>query len=244
MFFVLSKLRFFILFVLVCCSLNSCTRKYEPIPVYNDSPITLSKSSSSAGMKLTITGGPFSSILSANVVTFNGVSAIVTKASSSYLEVAVPWSSPGPVKVVVNDMVAPNQPIFMYDYMSCDDFAQMTYSNFVLTALSSGAYQIEFDLTNTGVNDIDLYSTYIRSYLSDNAIFEKDEDKLVDDVSVYYSNPVKGYPPYYLSSNNTVHVIRTLYGRFDRNYIIVELCGFKYQGANCSGHEKYIVTEF
>lgn len=97
------------------------------VPVTPDIPVTnpeeevlkpvvtsISPSSGLFGITITIDGENFSTDKSQNLVSFNGVPAVVQDATPTKLTVTVPGSSTGPVSVTVNGNKAINEPVFTY----------------------------------------------------------------------------------------------------------------------------------
>lgn len=238
MFFTLTKFRFVILLIVGVCFLNSCKKKEESSTVFNNSTIILSETYGGKGMRLVITGGPFSPNINENTVTFNGMPATITSATSTTLKLEVPWSTTGPVRVSVNGISAPNQPLYTFVEMSCDDLDKLTYSNFQITNTTEDYIYYELDITNTGTNDIDLYSTIIQNYVSDDNTFNVGEDDPAGGSILYAPNTDYQY---ILSSNETIHVSH--YAVKTGNYLIVILKGYEGHYVDCDGQEKYIITQ-
>jgi hypothetical protein len=101
------------LLVLVSCSGDSDT---EPDTANLPQVNSLSPNSGVATATVTITGSNFSVVLAENKITFNGIDAVVTTASSTTLTTTVPvGADTGPVVVKVNNKTAATQPVFTVD---------------------------------------------------------------------------------------------------------------------------------
>lgn len=112
-----------------------------PAPVVS----TMVPSSAVAGTSVTIGGSNFSAVASENQVSFNGVSATVTAATSSYLTVIVPsGATSGPVTVTTPSGPAANKPNFT---VSAPALPVPTVSSFTPTSGAAGS-----QITITGTN--------------------------------------------------------------------------------------------
>ena len=105
-----SGLRYVLMVVVFLFVLLSCDDDEEP-PIAEVTAIN--PASALPNTLVSITGKFFSPDFSANKVTFNGVDALVSNASSTQLNVVVPSAAQtGPVTVTVNGKLAMNQPLF------------------------------------------------------------------------------------------------------------------------------------
>src|SRR5688572_25102688 len=108
--FLSSGFRYFLIVSLLTGALFSCDEKDEP-PVPEVTAIN--PSSALPNTMVSITGKSFSQVFSENKVSFNGVDALVSNASSTQLNVVVPvGAETGPVVVTVRGKTALNQLIF------------------------------------------------------------------------------------------------------------------------------------
>lgn len=117
----------------------------QPVFTYSDALLVvtaLNPSTGPQGISVIITGANFSTTLTNNNVTFNGVNALVLNATTTSLTVAAPTSTTGPVIIKVGNQTATNQPVFTYT------------SSFGVTSISpsSGTAGTQVTITGTDFN--------------------------------------------------------------------------------------------
>jgi hypothetical protein len=100
----------FLAIILFVAVLSSCNDEDEsPAPEVT----AINPSSALPNTLISISGKAFSTVFNENKVTFNGIDALVSNASSTQLNVVVPFgATTGPVKVMVNGKAAVNEPVF------------------------------------------------------------------------------------------------------------------------------------
>ena len=217
-------------------ALHSCKKKKDPAPVNNGPTLTLSKTNGVEGMSLEITGGTFGTTVSDITVTFNGVSATVVSTTSTAIQVEVPASTSGPVKVTVNGTSFSSQPVFNYVNMTCTDFAKLQYSNFTITSQNSSIINYEVDLKNTGTNPLDLTHATIQNYTSTDNKYDNS-----DNAAGGYSMYIVSGADYILEAGETIHVTHHA-NNLAGSYLIVELKAYVGNYVDCSDAKQYIVT--
>ncbi|WP_291275952.1 IPT/TIG domain-containing protein [Flavobacterium sp.] len=219
-------------------ALNSCKKKKDsdPAPGNTGPTLTLSKAHGVEGMSLEITGGTFGTTVSDIAVTFNGVDATVISTTGTAIQVEVPASSSGAVKVTVKGTTFSSQPVFSYVNMTCADFAKLQYSNFTITSQTSGTINYTVDLKNTGTNPLDLTHATIQNYTSADNKYDN-SDNAAGGFSMYIVNGAD----YILEAGETIHVSHHA-NNLAGSYLIVELKAYVGNYVDCNDAKQYIVT--
>jgi hypothetical protein len=116
----------------------------------------------SPGRSIVITGTNFSTVLSNNVVEFNGTEATVTAATATTLTVTVPeGATTGELSVTVG----PNTATSSSNFEVCTGAAELVISDVVIVNTSGAtSYTVSFKITNVGSVDADVSDMSMQNY--------------------------------------------------------------------------------
>jgi hypothetical protein len=121
----------------------------------------------SAGLSILIEGQNFGSAPEFNSVQFNGAEATILDAQSNTLEVLVPDNATtGSVEVQVGSQSATTTEPFTI----CND-SELIISNLTFTSINANDFSFTFDVTNVGLQAVDLSKIVLQAYVSADATY-------------------------------------------------------------------------